>query len=147
MRSVVIAGEAAALVAAWWPLAAGALVALGLYAVLLLALLLVGRRSDAAALARFVPDCAVLFARFGRDPRVSLRSKLVLLGLVAYLACPLDLVPDFVPVVGVADDAILVALALRFTLRRAGPALLREHWPGSDDSLRMVERLAGARAR
>lgn len=139
-------GGAASLVGAWWPLAAGVLVALGFYGVLLLALLLAGRRADAAALARFVPDCAVLFARLARDPRVPRRSKLLLLGLVADLAFPLDLVPDFVPVVGVADDAILVALALRFTLRRAGPALLREHWPGSEDSLRLVERLAGARA-
>lgn len=130
----------------WWPFAAGVLVALGVYLVAVVALLLAGRRSDAATLARFVPDCAVLFARLGRDRRLPRRIKLVLLGLVAYLAFPLDLVPDFVPVVGQLDDAILVALALRFTLRWAGPELLREHWPGSQASLRMVERLAGATA-
>lgn len=99
------------------------------------------RRSHASY--RTAPFCS---PGFGRDARPSRRSKLVLLGLVGYLALPLDLVPDFVPVVGQLDDAILVALALRFTLGRAGPELLRGHWAGSDASLRMVE-LAGATIR
>lgn len=96
--------------------------------------------------ARFVPDCAVLFARLARDPRLPRRYKLLLLGLVGYLALPVDLVPDFLPIVGQLDDAILVAFALRLTLRHAGHELLQEHWPGSDGGLRMVERLAGAAA-
>ncbi len=76
----------------------------------------VGRTDDARAVARFVPDCAVLFARLLRDRRVPLGDKLLLTGLVAYLALPFDLVPDFIPVAGQLDDALVVALALR--LRR-----------------------------
>lgn len=124
-----------------WLLAAAAL-ALALYAVFVLALVLAGRRSDARALAGFVPDCVVLFRRLLADPRIPRRRKLVLLGLAAYLAMPLDLVPDFIPVAGQLDDAIVVALALRFLLRGAGAALLREHWPGPERSLELLVRAA-----
>lgn len=120
-----------------------ALVMLGLYAVLLLSLVLAGRRSQAAALARFVPDCAVLFRRLIADPRVPRRRKLSLWLLAAYLISPIDLVPDFLPVIGQADDAIVVAITLRYVLRGGGDELIREHWPGPDDSLRAVLRLAG----
>jgi uncharacterized membrane protein YkvA (DUF1232 family) len=55
---------------------------------------------------------------------------------------PIDLVPDFVPVAGQLDDAIVVALVLRTVLRSGGPELLREHWPGPESSLAVVSRLA-----
>ena len=55
---------------------------------------------------------------------------------------PLDLVPDFIPVAGQLDDLILVAAVLRLLLRGGGPRLLREHWPGPEASLRVVERVA-----
>ena len=106
-------------------------------------LLLRGRRSDARALAGFVPDCVVLFRRLLGDGRVSRPRKLLLLGLVAYLVLPIDLVPDFIPVAGQLDDAILVALVLRAVLKGAGPALVREHWPGPAASLGLMLRLAG----
>ena len=69
----------------------------------------------------------------------------VLLGLVAYLSVPIDLVPDFIPVVGQLDDVIVAALALRYALRSGGPELLRQHWPGPDQSLQAVMRLAYGR--
>ena len=94
------------------------------------------------ALARFVPDCLVLFRRLAGDPRVPRRRKLLLGAVVAYLAFPLDLIPDFIPVVGQLDDALVVALALRSIARAAGPELMREHWPGPEASLRTVLRLA-----
>ena len=119
-------------------------VALALYALLVLALYLSGRRGQARALARFVPDCAVLFKRLLGDPRVSRGRKLLLGALALYLAMPIDLVPDFIPVAGQLDDAILVGLALRSLVRSAGPDLIREHWPGPEESLRAVLRLAGA---
>ena len=140
------APTATVLASFWWPLLAGLLVVLAVYVACVAALLFAGRRSEAAALVRFVPDCAVLFARLARDPRLPRRYKLLLLGLVGYLALPLDLVPDFMPIVGQLDDAILVAVALRLVLRRAGRELLQEHWPGSAGGLRVVERLAGATA-
>ena len=102
-------------------------------------------RNRLAELARLVPDCAVLLARLARDPRVSRRHKLLLLAAGGYLALPLDLVPDFIPVAGQLDDALVVSLALRSVLRSAGPGLLAEHWPGTPEGLAMVERLVRAR--
>ena len=114
------------------------LVYLGLVAALIVA----GRRTTALALARFIPDCILLLRRLVGDPEVPLRRKLVLLALVAYLALPIDLVPDFVPVAGQLDDVVITALALRYALRSGGPELLRRHWPGPDESLHAVMTLA-----
>ncbi|MEA2474845.1 MAG: hypothetical protein QOE06_2760 [Thermoleophilaceae bacterium] len=97
------------------------------------------------ALAGFVPHCAILFKRLIGDARVSRPRKLMLIAVGAYLAFPFDLIPDFIPVLGQLDDALLVALALRWLVRGAGPEILSEHWPGPDTSLRTVLRLAGAR--
>ena len=126
-----------------WIVAAGA-ACVALYALFVLALILSGRRRDARALARFVPDCAVLFARLARDPRLPRRYKLLLGALVVYLAMPFDLIPDFIPVAGQLDDAILVALVLRSVLGGASPAILVEHWPGNRESLSVLMRLAGS---
>jgi uncharacterized membrane protein YkvA (DUF1232 family) len=123
-----------------------ALTAVAAYAALVLALVIAGRRGPARALARFVPDCALLFGRLVRDDRVPRRRKLPLALLAAYLVSPIDLVPDFIPVAGQLDDAILVALVLRSVVRSAGPELIREHWGGPEESLRAVLRLAGAGA-
>ncbi|HZB76735.1 MAG TPA: DUF1232 domain-containing protein [Solirubrobacteraceae bacterium] len=101
------------------------------YALALLALVAAGRRADAKALARLVPDLLVLTGRLLRDPRVPRRWKIALGGLGAYLAFPLDLVPDFIPVAGQLDDVILLALVLRGLARATGPALLREHAPAT----------------
>jgi uncharacterized membrane protein YkvA (DUF1232 family) len=117
--------------------------ALALYAVAVAALAAAGRRTDAAALARFVPDCVVLVRRLLGDARVPRGTKLMLAALLAYLLSPVDLVPDFVPVAGQLDDAILLALALRRLVRGAGPEIVRRHWPGPERSLAAVLRLAG----
>jgi uncharacterized membrane protein YkvA (DUF1232 family) len=84
----------------------------------------------------------VLVTRLTRDPRVPRRRKLVLLGLVAYLALPFDLVPDFIPVAGQLDDAIIVALVFRHFVRAGGEPLIRELWPGPERSLALILRLA-----
>jgi uncharacterized membrane protein YkvA (DUF1232 family) len=104
-----------------------------------------GRRTSARALAGFVPDCLVLFKRLLGDPRIPRRRKFVLALIVVYLASPIDLIPDFLPGLGQLDDAILVALGLRYLLRGAREPLLEENWPGPDSSLRVVLRLAGRR--
>ena len=115
-----------------------------LYAALVLALIVAGRRGTARDIARFVPDCAVLVRRLLGDPRVPWRHKLLLGAVVGYLAFPFDLVPDFIPVAGHADDVLVVVLALRVVLRGSGSALLREHWRGPESSLALVLRFAGA---
>jgi uncharacterized membrane protein YkvA (DUF1232 family) len=117
------------------------------YAAFLAALAVGARQWDVRVIARLVPHCAVLFKRLLGDPRVPSRWK-VLSGLaLVYLAVPFDLVPDFIPVAGQLDDAILVALVLRGLIRSAGPVLLREHWPGPTALLVPLERIAGARPR
>jgi uncharacterized membrane protein YkvA (DUF1232 family) len=113
----------------------GAGIALAVYAAAVLALVALGRRVDARALAGFIPDCVVLVRRLLRDPRVPRRVKVALGLLIGYLLLPLDLVPDFIPVAGQLDDAILVALVLRWFLRAGGAALVCEHWPGPERAL------------
>jgi uncharacterized membrane protein YkvA (DUF1232 family) len=97
-----------------------------------------GRSEDARALATFIPDCIVLVSRLAREPRVPRRRKLVLLGLVAYLSLPFDLVPDFIPVAGQLDDVIIVALVLRHFVAAGGEPLIRELWPGPERSLSLL---------
>ena len=114
-----------------------------MYLVAVVVLAVAGRRQHAAAVARFVPDCAVLFGRLARDPRVARRHKAMLIGVAGYLAMPVDLVPDFIPIAGQLDDAVLVALALRTVVRAVSEELLVEHWPGPAASLTALQRLAG----
>ena len=116
---------------------------LAVYLLVVLAVVAAGRRTDARALAGFVPDCVILFSRLLRDSRVPRRSKLFVAALIPYLALPFDLIPDFIPVAGQADDAILVALVLRILVKRTDAVVLRELWPGPERSLVVVFRLAG----
>jgi uncharacterized membrane protein YkvA (DUF1232 family) len=124
----------------WSLMGVGAL--LLLYAALVLALVIAGRRGSARALAGFIPDCIVLCGRLLGDPRVPRRKKALLVALAGYLAFPFDLVPDFIPVAGQLDDAVIVALVLRSLLRGGGEPIVRKHWPGPDASLALVLRLA-----
>jgi uncharacterized membrane protein YkvA (DUF1232 family) len=111
----------------------------------LIAVLVVGSRQwDIRMIAKLVPHCAILFKRLLGDARVPRRWKLWSALALVYLAMPFDLVPDFIPLAGHLDDAILVALVLRGLLRSAGPQLLREHWPGPAALLVPVERFAAA---
>ncbi len=119
-----------------------AVAAVALYAAFVVGLLVAGRRGEARALAGFIPDCLVLLKRLLADARVPRRRKLVLGLLVGYLAMPIDLVPDFIPVAGQLDDALVAAAALRYALRGGGAELIAEHWPGPEESLAVVLRLA-----
>ena len=113
-----------------------------LYALIVPAFFVAGRRENARAIGGFVPDCVVLFSRLVRDKRLPRRFKFLVGALIPYLAMPFDLLPDFIPVAGQLDDAVIVAFVLRRVAWR-NPELIREHWPGPPSSLALILRLAG----
>jgi len=91
--------------------------------------------------ARIMPDAVRLLSRLSRDRGLSWPIRVRLVLLVGYLAVPIDLVPDFIPVLGYADDAIVIGLVLRSVIRRAGPDVVRQHWPGTPAGLDTLGRL------
>ncbi|WP_370961974.1 YkvA family protein [Amycolatopsis sp. cg9] len=133
----------------WWDLliaVAGALVLAWL--ALIVALLAVRPRGGLLTEAlRLLPDLLRLLRRLAADKTLPRGVRIRLGLLLAYLALPIDLVPDFIPVLGYADDAIIVAAVLRSVVRRAGLDAVRVHWPGSDDGFAALTRLAGMGAR
>jgi uncharacterized membrane protein YkvA (DUF1232 family) len=90
---------------------------------------------------RLLPDTLRLVRRLAADRTMPRRTRWLVGTLLLYLASPIDLVPDFVPAIGFADDAIITAFVLRHVIRHAGPDKLREHWPGSADGLTTLTRL------
>ncbi|MFE2757694.1 YkvA family protein [Actinosynnema sp. NPDC059335] len=115
---------------------------LGLWVLLVLGLFLVRPRGNALTLAiRLLPDVLRLVARLARDDRVPRSARVRLWLLLGYLALPFDLVPDFIPVLGYADDAIVVSWVLRSVIRSVGPEVVTELWPGTPEGLLIVRRL------
>jgi uncharacterized membrane protein YkvA (DUF1232 family) len=134
--------------AQWWEVIFGALAGLvAVYAILLLALWAYARRHPETVgmrdALRLLPDVLRVLRRLAADPSISRGVRIKLFLLLAYLAFPIDLVPDFLPLIGYADDVIIMALVLRSVIRSAGPDSLRRHWPGTPAGLAVVERLAG----
>ena len=128
-----------------WPVVTGVLGGLLLLWLLLLVLLWRAtpdetRLRDAL---RLLPDVVRLIRRLAGDRSLPRGVRLRLLLLLAYLALPIDVVPDFIPVLGYADDAVVVVLVLRSVARTAGPQALERHWPGTPDGLVAVRRLVG----
>ncbi|HEY9306260.1 MAG TPA: DUF1232 domain-containing protein [Microbacterium sp.] len=104
-----------------------------------------GRDVDWRQIVRLVADVVVLLRRLVADPRVPRGTRWWLGGLLVYLLLPIDLVPDFIPVLGYADDAIIVAIALRYTIRTAGRPAIERHWPGTPEGLESLLALVGVR--
>ena len=129
----------------WWQPVAGAATGLLLVWLLLLAALWWVRppADDLREAVRLLPDVLRLVARLARDPSLPRGVRVRLWLLLGYLALPLDLVPDVIPVLGYADDAVLVVWTLRAVARRSGPEALERHWPGSADGLAAVRGLLG----
>lgn len=96
---------------------------------------------------RLLPDVLRLLRRLAADPQLPTNVRVRLALLLAYLALPIDLVPDFIPVLGYADDAIIVTAVLRGVVRRAGLATVRRHWPGTEDGFAVLCRLTGLQDR
>jgi uncharacterized membrane protein YkvA (DUF1232 family) len=92
---------------------------------------------------RLLPDTLRLLKDFAFDRTLPRGVRVRLWLLFAYLAIPFDLIPDFIPVIGYADDAILVAAVLRSVVRRAGADAVRRHWRGTPDGLAALWRVAG----
>jgi uncharacterized membrane protein YkvA (DUF1232 family) len=122
-------------------LALGIAVAIWLAAVLFL--LLAGKRSAARELVSLLPNLLALFRGLIRDPRVPKGTKVWIGFAIAWLLSPIDLVPEFIPVAGPLDDAIVAALVLRHVLRRAGRDVVESHWRGNPATLRLLLRVSG----
>ncbi|MCU1583311.1 MAG: hypothetical protein JWO01_2699 [Microbacteriaceae bacterium] len=118
-----------------------------LWAVLVLALWREYRRHSEAVklrqLLRIAPDVVRLLRRLAADPTVPRGVRVWLVVLLAYLLSPIDLIPDFIPVLGYADDAIVIVVALRYATRRGGREAVTRNWPGTPEGLSTVLRLAG----
>lgn len=129
----------------WWDLAVGMAAALILgWVALIVALAILRPPSGLLREAvRILPDVLRLIHRLAADKALPSGVRIRLWLLLAYLALPFDLIPDFIPVLGYADDAIIVTAVLRGIVRRAGIVAVRDHWPGSDDGFAALCRLAG----
>ena len=114
------------------------------YAALLVALLIARPDGDLLREAmRLLPDVLRLVRRLASDATVARGARIRLWLLLGYLAMPFDIVPDFLPVVGYADDAVLVSLVLRSVIRRAGVTTVHHHWPGTPAGLQALGRVTG----
>ena len=122
----------------------GLAIAFGIWLITIAILVALGRATAARELAGLVPNLLLLFKDLVRDDRVPMSAK-VWLGLAAiWLASPIDLIPEFVPVLGPLDDAVVAAAALRHLVRKAGSEIVYEHWRGERATISRVIRLFGS---
>jgi uncharacterized membrane protein YkvA (DUF1232 family) len=123
------------------------LVLFAVWTIVVVVLVLVGRVLLARELALLLPNLIRLFGGLLRDGRVPLPAKIVV-GLASiWLASPIDLIPEFIPIVGAFDDAIVAALALRFVLSTTDGSVVREHWHGDPATLERLLRLVSVGGR
>jgi uncharacterized membrane protein YkvA (DUF1232 family) len=116
-------------------------VGIAVWLLAILILVIVGRKQQARELAAAIPNLLVLFRGLLRDPRVPRGSKIWVLVAVIWIASPIDLVPEFIPVLGPADDLIVAALVLRHVLKRTDRSLLAEYWRGDPT---ILDRIVGS---
>jgi uncharacterized membrane protein YkvA (DUF1232 family) len=128
-----------------WPVVAGVIGGLLLLWLVLVAFLAMARPKGNALTEslRLLPDLLRLVTRLARDSELPQGVRIRLWLLLGYLALPIDLIPDFIPVLGYADDAIIIAFVLRSVIRHAGPDALARHWPGTPEGLSTVRHLIG----
>jgi len=128
-----------------WRILVGVAVAVAAsWMALVVALLVVRPKGNLMAEAiRLLPDLIRLLRRLAADRTLSRGIRIRLWLLFGYLALPIDLIPDFIPLIGYADDAIIVAVVLRSVVRRAGLPAVQRHWPGTPDGFAALARLTG----
>ena len=117
------------------------LVTVAIYVIAVLALMLAGRRAHARELAALLPNLLRLFKGLITDSRVPRGSKVWLIFAAAWIASPIDLLPEFLPIVGPLDDAVVAALVLRHLLKTTDRAIIAEHWHGAPATLETILRL------
>jgi uncharacterized membrane protein YkvA (DUF1232 family) len=117
------------------------------YALFVGALVVVGRRTAAKELALLLPNLILLFKDLARDSRVPRGSKALLLFGALWFASPIDLIPEFIPVLGPLDDAVVAALILRHLLRSSGAEVVADHWRGDPGTLERLLRFSKQRPR
>jgi uncharacterized membrane protein YkvA (DUF1232 family) len=129
----------------WWDLLLGVAAGLALAWLALIVVLVIARPRGGVLreALRLLPDLLRLLSRLAADRSLPRGVRAGLALLLAYLALPFDLVPDFIPVLGYADDAIIVAAVLRWVVRRAGAQAIRRQWPGTDDGFAILCRITG----
>jgi uncharacterized membrane protein YkvA (DUF1232 family) len=129
----------------WWDALIGVACALLVAWIVLISVLAVARPTGGLLreALRVLPDVLRLIRRLAADETLPRGIRVRLALLLAYLSIPIDLVPDFIPVLGYADDVIIVTLVMRSVVRRAGLDAVRTHWPGTDDGFIALARLTG----
>lgn len=129
----------------WWDLVLGMAIALLLAWLVLIVVLLIARPRGGLLreALRVLPDVLRLVRLLAADKTLPRGVRIRLGLLLAYLAIPIDLIPDVIPILGYADDAIIVTAVLRGVVRQAGIDAVRAHWPGTDDGFTALTRLTG----
>ena len=117
---------------------------LGVWAVLLALFWLLRPKGVAVReLVGVVPDLVRMLRDIVRDPAAPLDVRVMLVGLLAWIISPIDLIPEFIPVLGPLDDVLVAVVALRYVRRRLGVEAMRARWPGTDDGFRLLGRVVG----
>lgn len=128
----------------WWMIALGLVSALvAIWLVLAVTFWLLRPKAKLQDLVRLLPDVLRLLKRLAADPELPRRIRVVLVALIAFVVSPIDLIPDAIPVIGFADDVVIVGLVLRWVSRIAGPDALARHWPGTPEGLATLCWLCG----
>ncbi|HEV2686495.1 MAG TPA: DUF1232 domain-containing protein [Actinomycetota bacterium] len=116
-------------------------IAVAVWLLAIVALVFAGRRTHAKELAMLLPNLLSLLRGLIREPRVGRLDKFLLVVAVAWVASPIDLIPEFIPVLGPLDDVVVVALILRRLVKRAGPEVVSDHWRGDPETMQKILRL------
>ena len=128
----------------WWMILIGIVSALAvIWLILAVTFWLVKPKANMQDLIRLLPDVLRLLKRLAADPELLRRIRIALVALIAFVVSPIDLIPDAIPVIGFADDVVLVILVLRWISRTAGRDALARHWPGTPDGLATLCWLCG----